>query len=113
MFVVFAPNKTKNMNYTIDRLPWLGQKHGHLFMDTSERIFQRTTEANVPNSGNFLMHVGLSGGRIQTTISVVDGQVVQNPIWVPNSVFSDDKGNYFIRTLEDEEAKNAKIGVKR
>ncbi len=106
-FFVVAPN-TKNMNnFTINRLPLAGMSVGQIFEDEKGKIFRRIQGNEAPLKGNYLMHIGLSGGRIQTTISVVDGQVVPNPIFVPNSVFSDGQGNYFIRTLEEDEGINS------
>lgn len=95
------------MNYTIEKLPPSGLPVGQMFESQDGTIFRRVQGNQVAVKGNFVLHLNLNQRRIPATVSVVDGKVVPNPIWVPNSVFSDGNRNYFIRTLEDDEAKNA------
>ena len=95
------------MNYTIERLPLAGLPVGQMFESADGKIFRRVQGNTVSSKGNFLLHLRLGPGNIQATVSVVDGQVVANPLLVPNSVFSDGRKNYFILTREDDEEINA------
>lgn len=74
--------------YTLENLPLIkeGQKHGCM-LQTDDGAFLRRT--------------------IETVVSVQDGKPVMNAVWTPNTVFADENGRYFIRTLDENEAIDA------
>lgn len=74
--------------YNLSNAPLIkeGQKHGLILQD-NEGLFLRRT--------------------VDTVVSIKDGKPVLDAIWTPNTVFSDEKGRYFIRTLDENEATDA------
>lgn len=83
--------------YKLSNLPLIkeGQKHGCVIQSEDGAFLRRT---------------------VDTVISVQDGKPVMNAVWTPNTVFADENGRYFIRTLDEKEeidaarAKEAGIG---
>ena len=87
-----------------------GLPFGQLFQTDDGRLVKRVRGTDCPTKGSYLLHVGLCHNTVETTVSIVDGQPRMNPIWVPNNVFVDERGNYLIRSnekTEDEDAARA------
>lgn len=97
------------MYYSVNQLPPLGQAFGQFFQTSDGKLVKRIESSlnDCPDTGSYLVKAAISGGKSSAEISIVNGQAVPNPIWVPNSVFSTENGQYLIRTLTNDEAFNA------
>lgn len=97
------------MYYSTERLPAIGQPFGQLFQAMDGRLFKRIEAPlnDCPEKGNYLVKAAIAGGKSSVEVSIVNGHPMPNPIWVPNSVFSDEEGRYLIRTLVGNEKVNA------
>ena len=97
------------MYYTINNLPPTGQPYGQVFQTSDGQLVKRIESSlnDCPEIGHYLVKTVIAGGKSSTEISIMNGYAVPNPIWVPNSVFSDENGQYLIRTLTDNEVVNA------
>lgn len=103
----FASNFFKIMN--ISKLPVMGLNYGSKFMDTEGNVFSRVKANECSQNGNYLLYAALCGGTIETVVSIKNGQKTTEPIVVPNNVFADGKGNYFLRAhVKTEEEVAAK-----
>ncbi len=90
----------------------MGKCYGHKVMADNGDIFNRVEGTDCPQAGNFILTLLLCFGRVESVITIKDGEKVESPVFVPNSIFSDDKGTYFLLAKEKNEAEIAEKAAK-
>ena len=91
--------------YNIKKLPELGKPFGRIFMAEDGKLFCRIAGTDCPPDGNYVLHIEVGpNGSAENMAAISNAKAVAVPQWLPDKVFSDGAGNYYIVAAEENES---------